>query len=91
MFTAIVIAGLVVSAIIVIVVQWASVARARLVCQTDVEIARIAAGRTTTLDIRVDRASKHHVSAELSDAAKAIEQTGRLARRALESGTGAPR
>ena len=83
MIIALAIAGFAASVIIVITVQLGSIARTRIVCETDVEIARIAAGQTTSLDIRVDRTSKHHVSAELADGAKAIGQAGRSAERLI--------
>jgi hypothetical protein len=77
---ALIIAGLAAS-VITAVVQWASVARTKAVCNSDVEIARICAGRNTTLDLRVKRESNQRVSAHLGDTAKAIEQTGRAAAR----------
>ena len=76
MFVAITIAGIIASAIIVIAVQWGSVARTRLVCETDVELARITAGQTTTVNIRVARASKHHVSANLPTEDVAVHAAG---------------
>ena len=62
---------------IAFIVQRGAYTRTRVMCETDVELARLLAGKRTTAMIRIDRFTKHRVSADLPDPGKMIEPLSR--------------